>query len=251
MKNLTLVLFFTLASSSVFAQSMIGQERCFATHIKEAIEINKERREKYRHLYGDGPAKVMSRLIMFEKLILISANWYDLRARKYHRHDIPILCHDLVPMDLTPEFSFTKVPAAIKLPEIDFQKLKKELKKNLKRSNPNLEKADRLLVDALNVLKEEPRAFCLSRHFLESMLRAVRLIPHYEKHFSKLNMNDDLEINIRPERLSLGFLNTHLIGFGEMERIDRKAFIYQRQGIPLLCQDVPHIPTNEYLDYNY
>lgn len=251
MKNLIMAIFFTFASFNVFAQSMIGQERCFATHIKEAIEINKERKEKYRHLYGDGPAKVMSRLILFEKLILLSAHWYDLRARKYHRHDIPVLCHDLVPMELTPEFSSAKVPAATKLPEIDFQKLKDELKKNLKRSRPNLAQADKLLVEALKTLKEEPRAYCLSRHFLESMLRGVRLIPHYEKHFSKLENSGETQIQIRPARLILGFLNTHLIGFGEMERIDRKAFTYQRQGIPLLCQDVPHIPTDEYLDYNY
>lgn len=248
MKLTFLLLFF---STQAFAQTMIGQERCFHTHIKEAIEINEVRKERYRDLYGNGPAKVMNRLIRFEKLILISARWYDLRAKKYLREGIPVICHDLVPMELTPEFSAQRVEPVKKLKDFNFEKLKKELRKNLERGNPNLKKADELLSNALHELEEEPRTWCLTRHFLESMLRGVRLIPRYQKHFEILGGEEKTGITIQPSRLSLGFLRTHIIGFGEMERIDRDAFEWQRHGIPLLCQDVPPIPTSDFLDYPF
>lgn len=86
-----------------------------------------------------------------------------------------------------------------------------------------------------NVYAQEPRFNCLTRHFLESTIRSARLAVKYDQVARERGVRS-------PEKLMKRFLQMSFFAFGQAIALDRDAAELQAQGLPILCQDVPHIP---------
>ncbi len=208
---------------------------CFREHLKEAIEMNRERQFLYAELTQGESRKISNRLIWGERLGLISAFFYDWRASEYQKKGIGVLCDEFVSMDQTPSFRsympLTALPPEW-LPEIDIEKMEKTLQKGI--HSQDFEKIKKLSKNFLKDLSSLPDYYCMLRHILSSIARSAAIAHiHIEK---SLHLGLDT-----PQTLLLDFLELQVENLENAYDLDRLAFSIQIKGIPILCQDVPEI----------
>lgn len=217
----------------------MANENCFRKHIVDAIKLNEKRLPLYAKLTNGESLKISKRLIRLEKQMRIPVFFYDRIARKYHKVGIPFLCLDLIDMAETPEFSETFSDGPKPLSEFKIfpaKKAVKEYKKALKHTD-GLQRLIKLLEKDLHQLEEIPNFNCLSRHFIESLLRSSRLAIDYDKYAKTNNLKS-------PMKASLSYIKFHFLGFARAAKIDALAAPIQAKNIPILCNDVPAIPTD-------
>ena len=234
MNRLVLVIFsFILLQGNVFGKG------CFTKHIADAIKLNKERRDLYRHTSiekGLPSSEFLSNgLINFERLIYPFAFYYDRSARQFQNKGISILCSDLVDMEETPEYKplTTQIPRAKSFKTYPLKKWKKELRNLSSKRQWNSYKEK--IEEYLDLLKMEKGSHCLVKHFLESVGRTASLANGY---LAKLEKSKDQK---KLNRFLKRFVNLQMLGLLQANRLDQRAFPYQKVGIPIFCQDVPPI----------
>ena len=91
-------------------------------------------------------------------------------------------------------------------------------------------------------LNKYPHYFCMVRHILESLQRSNNLAIKHKRLAKKLNV-------ISPGLICNPLIYTHLNVVFLTSILDRLAFSLQKSGLPIIYQDVPHIPVDE-LSYN-
>lgn len=235
MKTLTLAVFF-LSLTTAHAVEFPSSGACISIHLKEAIEINKDRKVRYSRLSDGRSEEITSGLIHLELLMLPVSYVFDRLARKYQRDAIPVFCQDMMPMSLTPDFApqFPNGNPDIKTYfEPSASRIKRDLRNGLE--HDGLIGIEREAMKWYNVLAQERRFNCLTRHFLESTIRSARLAKKYDQKARAQKTRS-------PNRLMLRYLKSSLSAFGIAISLDKKAAPLQAQGLPILCQDVPHIP---------
>ena len=97
--------------------------------------------------------------------------------------------------------------------------------------------ASYLLKDEIKKLESFPGMYCMYRHVIESMLRTSNYGPIHQAKAKALN----LEVK-DVGKISWNFILSQMMTFPLASQIDKMAFPFQKSGVPIICQDVPHIP---------
>jgi hypothetical protein len=209
------------------------RSRCFTEHLERAIRLNHDRKPVYAELTHGKSKKISNLMIVGERLALFLAHRYDREARSFQSEGIPVLCKDFVSMDLVPEFSYPAPHAeSERLPAFDVGALSHQIQTQYRRAGfPGVYE---VTTAELEVLKSRPHEQCLVRHVLESIARTASLGTDYQEQADRLKVRS-------PERLSWKFIRSQLLFLHYAGFLDRLAHPLQRQGVPIICQDVPPI----------
>jgi hypothetical protein len=206
--------------------------RCFSGHVRESIQINKQRKDFYIQLLGKKSAPLFNRLIASEYFTLPLASFYDSRARYFHRHGMDLFCQEFVSMDATPDSTTDKMSPLEDFQQFNWRSHVKKLKVALKQNNTT--EAKIIAHSAIQELEGQPHYHCFTRHMFESIYRLA--------YFVDIRKEEALQLGIKsPEKLLISAIKAHLESFSFAELIDRMAMPWQQQGHPILCQELPNI----------
>jgi hypothetical protein len=218
-----------------------GELGCFEAHLREAIEENKKRQPVYSAL-SEGASEPVSRLLIrSEKLLLPLARRLDEKARLFRRAGLGVLCDEFVAMSHAPAMILEKGPSpsgAVEQSDLwvgsrPAPRWAKRIRRALKDSGiPGALEAAK---EALGESQSYPQYLCMARHILESIGRAAALAPKHEAQAKILKLRS-------PMNLSVEFISLQILGLRLSTRLDGLAYRLQKQGIPIICGDVPPIP---------
>lgn len=206
-------------------------------HLLEAIEINKNRKPLYASLSKKKSLRISRMLMVTERLSLISSYPLDNMAKYWQKRGVPVMKYEFIPMDETPEFSpefeddsnlFSTLPA------YDTKAVQQEAGRIY--STKDYKKLAEFMDQKIDELKEFPKHYCMVRHILESIRRGANLT---EKHIEKAK-----ELKVKsPEGFCRYLLNSQIMIIHSSSLLDKWAFPLQKDGIPIIYQDVPYIPA--------
>lgn len=222
---------------SLFCSPGWGVENCFFRHIQEASDLNLIRKPIYSKLTGGYTAEISDRLIQLEQGMYLPVLLMDRLAQKYHAKGVRFLCNELKEMKLTPalpkNLPLKSAPEPKSFKNLNIRKMQNELQTGL---DQGFEELLIVIEKYLHTLENEPRVNCLVRHFLESIRSFAEWnsiyksqLPAYD--FSKL------------QRLNKLIISSHIYYLSESHALDELALNVQIFGVPILCQDVPAIPS--------
>ncbi len=243
-KNALLAFFFALVllgGQAAMAARCIYQETPTTKHLLDAIHANKARKKLYRKYFGAKAARAFGQVMLYEHLMLPFALPLDWKAQPFLCAGIPLYKGDLVSIALTPSFSNNPVtiqdfeqPDAARVVKELKQELKVAIENDLRNADANFTQGLELLHRKIATLLGTPHVNCLQRHFLESMALSLTNAKSYDLEAAKQGLKSTLP-------LSAKFALVHLQALSIMANLDRKAYPFQKEGIPLFCQDVPPI----------
>ncbi len=212
-------------------------------HLLEAIEINKERKPLYAKISNKRSLKISKTLIFFEALSLITSYILDNIAKYWQKRNVPIMVHEFIPMEETPSFSekFSDLSdICTELPKLNTREIQSKAKELYKAKDYQglYDYLDNIIN---NEMSQYPKHFCMIRHILESIRRGAYLIPLHIKRAKEMG-------TISPEWFCRYILVNQIIIIHSSRLLDTWAFELQKEGIPIIYQDVPHIPAkpNQY-----
>ena len=228
---------FSLGASSL---NESFETHCISRHIHEAIALNQERLPLYVAASAGRSRAISRALLNLEKVVFATLPLIENPAIKYQEQGVPLFCLDVVPMSHTPEF-VEKVP--LPLDEfVPFNGLGLSLSLAQSAVMQNQEQLEERLSRALETLSQNKSFNCMTRHLLESILRSVRLTPVYRQMSAEKGLRD-------PSHLLRILINTQISALGLASHLDQQAAELNAEGIPVICNDLPHIETdpNEFL----
>ncbi len=212
-----------------------GPCRCFETHIRDAIAVNRTRLPLYSRL-TDGASEKVSRKFILNQHLVLPITWYvDWRARTFQRKGVPIVCLDMVSMRLAPRFK--ERSGAPPRPLSDYDRpdvgtMRRRVKAAYRHGG--FAEVSRVIGDEVERLHAIPTYHCMLRHMLESALRCSNLAPVYMEKATRIGMK-------LPAELSWFLVGLHLMALGGCAELDDLAAPVQAEGIPIIGQDVPPI----------
>jgi hypothetical protein len=222
-------------SKKAIRRAASGPCRCFETHIRDAIEVNRQRLPLYSRLTNGESEKVSKKFILNQHLVL-PITWYvDWRARTFQQKGIPIVCLDMVSMRLAPTFRERSEVDPQPLSEFhtpDVKKIRQMARTAYLKGS--FEEVSRVISKEVRRLQAIPTYHCMLRHMLESALRCSNLAPRYIEKAKQSRMKS-------PADLSWFLIRLHLMALGGCAKLDALAAPLQAQGIPIIGQDVPPI----------
>lgn len=232
MKNLLSLLILVILSEAGLAAS----RNCFSQHLLEAIHLNQHRKPVYSRASAGKSKDISNALIALEYSMYLPTRLVDMWAEKYQAQGIPLICREIPSMKTAPSLEKSNLPLVSRPQASDFKDLdvfevRRHLRASLDEGYENLANTTQETINAL----PELRLNCLVRHFLESIRAFANEAPHH------------LALAKSSERKSLRFFLNFIIK-GQIDyifqahEIDEMAVELQTAGIPILCQDVPHIP---------
>lgn len=206
---------------------------CFREHVSESISINKERKKVYAELTDGRSDRIFNKLIAYEYITLLAANFFDLKALKYQKNGVDLFCHEFMSMNRTPIFdpNARRIPAEPFKP-FDWEFYKKRIGAGLEHGNPlEVRKA---CVEALIELKAMPNYYCFTRHFIESIYRFAYFQPLRSEQAAEAGLRD-------PKKMIFDVMKLHLLGMKDCHGIDMWSQPIQMSGIPILCSEIPDL----------
>jgi len=206
-------------------------------HLLEAIEINKERQPLYAKLTGKKSLKISRTLLFTEELSLISSYPLDTIAKYWQKRNVPVMVHEFIPMDQTPSFkeSFDSDKDIFdKLPKLNTQLIQKDATKLY--TDKNYQGLFDYLDKMISEMQEYPKHYCMIRHILESIRRGAYLTQLHIKRANELKVRS-------PEKFCRYVLYNQIVIIHFSKLIDKWAHPIQKDGIPMVYQDVPYIPA--------
>lgn len=207
-------------------------------HLLEAIEINQARMPLYAKLSNKQSLKISRTLILSEKIGLTSSFVMDRLSKYWQKQNVPIMKYEFIPMSETPTFeeSFTDTTGICEnLPIVNTKAIQKDIHTLFKAKN--YQQIDQYIEKALEEFKDFTKHYCMVRHILESVRRANNLIP---LHIAKAQQ---LEVK-NPEKFCRKVLHLQITLIHPSKLFDRWAHPLQKDGIPIIYQDVPAICAN-------
>lgn len=202
---------------------------CFQQHMKEATEANRIRGKWYAKLSDGGTESVSSRLVLYDRLGLLITPLVDLYANPFRsRSGVSILCEILPSMKLESaevnllppiELSrFRKLPVKTLIPELK-RSLRNEDWKSIIAIAEYYQPGD----------SAESRFNCIGLHFLRTMKRLAEVVPEHSE----------------PEvgNLAKALIRGSILMLREVSKIDEAAAPFQAAGLPILCAEIPGVPT--------
>jgi hypothetical protein len=205
-------------------------------HLIEAIAINRKRKPMYAKLTKGKSLKISRSLIASEALSLLSSVPLDIISKYWRNRNIPVMKHEFISMSLTPDFKESfEDPQGISpvFPKINTKLMQSNINQVFKQKD--YDQLSDCIEAHLNDLNQFSKHFCMVRHILESILRSSNLA---KVHIQKAN-----EMHVRsPELFCRYLIYSQIIVIHSSSLLDKWAYPLQKDGIPILYQDVPVIP---------
>ena len=235
--------FILILSASASAQAA-NLDLCFTKHLFDAIQINSQRQLTYARLEDPNFTSVDSlrsiaisqAMIKSQELLLTDvAPIIDATSLLIEKdYGINISCLSFVSMDGIGDMENLPRPRNDrKMKRIEILGWQNDLKKLIyKQDLKLLEKLDLNLIKMSQTL-DYPEYNCMLRHFLESTLRITKIA---------IANKDLMKKDTKTNELIWKMIQGHVIGFAPAYTLDRAAEPLQRDGIPIICNDVPKIP---------
>lgn len=217
-----------------------SKTNCLTKHVNDAITLNHERKLIYAKVSHGFSIPISDQLIALEESMGTLNMIADFWAKLYQRKGIHILCDDLVDMKQTPSLPQVlptqDVPRIENFKYLDSKSMQNQLRIGLDMGYLSLAEETKKII---NQLADEPRFNCMTRHFLESI---YIFSVHGDTYVQKIApiYRGSLRFFLRQ------ILNSQIHYLQQAAELDQKALSLQLAGIPILCQDVPHIPTDLY-----
>ncbi len=205
------------------------QGNCFSAHLHEAVKVNQIRKNAYSDLTDKATRLLSNRLITLDRLGTLIAPSLDAKSQTIlGPHGVPLLCEvipSMLPVLDRPmsfknkinlsEFMPFSASSANKLVHLAIRK------GGLKQALLELKRQEK-------ILESNQRFNCLSRQFIQSMIRFVEVAEEV----STQKSND----------LAQKVLNLTLLQLRILVQLDRQAAPFQAAGIPVLCSENPTLP---------
>lgn len=213
--------------------------REFRRHLIDAIQLNVYRKELYAELTNDESLHVSIQIVVWEKLALPVAWYFDQIGDRFQRQGVPFIKAEMPDFSTVPEFA-EEYPAGIDFTEPYKGIPLKSLKYAIKRANKqrNFQKVFDLCEFALMDLGMQEHLHCCLRYVLESIRKCA-----YEIH-SHIALSRELKIE-PPIRYTQQLIQAHLWIIEMARDLDIKAADIQNQGVPILFQDFPSIEIGD------
>lgn len=215
--------------SVLFLPAALAANDCFASHLYEAIALNESRRPMYAEATKGQSEAISRQLIAMEKAALLLARELDQRARPWQDAGIGVLCDEFVSMSLAPEFA-VGVPAPAPFPVRGARLLG-----HLSRSWRSFDYAALAAEIEAQLAAIPVGSACMTRHLLESTLRAANLAPLHAAKSAEAGLPS-------PDELSRAFVVAQIASLPSAACMDRRVGRIHAMGVPMLCNDVPPIP---------
>lgn len=211
------------------AWALAHDGHCFQQHLKEATEVNRSHGIQYAK-HSSGKTNAISRLLVFyDRLGSLITPLVDSYANQFRsRSGVSILCEILPSMQIEP--SEVKI-----LPPVDFARFRKlpletiipDLKRALREENWK----------AIIAISEqyqpyaavEARFNCIGLHFLRTMKRLAEIVPEHS----------DPDV----EGFAKSLIRGSILMLRQVSKIDEKAAPFQAAGLPILCAEIPAVPS--------
>ncbi len=210
-----------------------GQAKtCFTHHIQESIKINQESSKFYRELTDGKSDKVLKKLITGEKASLKIAKSIDKKVQTYHQQGIDLLCQefkDMIPFE--PSLKDPRVPNIDPL-SLQYFSFYKKINQAIKTNDENIIRTEALKV--LIELHQSPPYHCFTRHIVESIYRFAYYVPIRKKQSEDKNLKD-------PTKILIQVMKLQLLALPFAQYIDKLSIPIQKQGIPMLCNELPNL----------
>ena len=227
-----------LASFAGFTKSY--DQNCFGDHIRESIVINSTRKPIYEKLTNGRSNKIFNFLIASERLSLVPASYYDLKAREYQERGVPLYCYEFMSMTATPDFDpNNRVIPKEKFEVFDWKSYKKRLDVAIDRHD--VDEIKRVSLEAVRALDAFPNYYCMLRHMFESIYRFAYFLPMQEEASIKAGLNSSA-------KLSMSMIKLQMLALVSSYKIDQWSAPIQQEGIPVLCSELPKLLDDLNLD---
>ncbi len=209
----------------------------FEEHLRDAISINTKRAPLYSDLSGGRSDSVSRWVVLSERIALPLCRVPDLWGRKFLDFGVPIVKEEFMPMETIPEFRETLPFAPASLRDFEPRHGNSIGAKILRGYRTGgFSEAANVAGGELKSLEADPTFHPMLRHLLESVVRVCNLAPLHEKRRLELSIPDSTI------GLSKWLFFSHFSAFQFASWIDSKAAPLHAEGLPILHQDVPHIP---------
>lgn len=208
---------------------------CLTDHLGEAIALNLERRPLYSALSAGRSEVVSESLIESERITLTIMQRLQPLLSYWHGRGIPIGCSEFVPMAETPAFTGQFAEPAPALGSVRWfntfagaVRLEKELL--MGGLAAVAAQAKRELADL-----SAPQHFqCMTRHVLESIAKTAAV----GREMHEQSVEDKIA---SPAWISRSLVHAQIVTLKISRDIDQAAAPLHAEGIPIVCNDVPHI----------
>lgn len=213
---------------------------CFHKHLRDAIQLNTTRRPLYSQLTQGASESFSDKLIGIEQSMLNMTQFiynFDKLEHIYRDQGISITCEAFVEMQTVPGWGSmidNRKPDLQLYSNLDPYILSRQIKSSLKK-NESPKVTQKIILEALDKISGEPKFYCLTRHFLESMGRILGMSDKWEIEAKKRGLSS-------PRDLIKKMIRSHLLVFPQMSELDDQVSEIQARGVPLFCQDLPSIP---------
>jgi hypothetical protein len=203
---------------------------CFTQHIREALQLNRVRREHYGSLTEGRSRKLSNYLIFLDRLALLAAPWLDRRAERVPRaNGMSILC-ELIPSMETADKVPTRGSPVAATSHAHISPSVAPLQTALRKVRRE-QSWDQLRVEVekfqakLHVVEVD----CFTRHYLKTLLRLREVVLDH-------GTQEASDFGWEMVQWTIPML-------GLTARADRWARGFQIEGLPILCSDLPKVPT--------
>ncbi len=189
-------------------------------HLWQALQINLGRLPAYARLTQGRSVPLSCALIGLELSTLPLAVVVDALARPLNRQGSMVVEEDFVDLELQPFRVSYEAPRTVEPAD-----LTRVVDRTGVGTFPELAKACEAELEQLG----DPRCHCMVRHMLESMLRIANNAPEHARQGNS-------------SWLSWLLIGAHRKLLPVADWLDRLAAPLQREGVPILFQDLPAIP---------
>ena len=205
-------------------------QNCFEKHLRDSIIVNQKVKKSYGIQSQGESDKVYRLLIASEKMSLLAAKYFDLKAKKYQNYGMDLLCQEF--MEMKPQnkpSSSEKIEDYLKM---NWRKHYQKIQESIKSKNP--ETIKKVALSVLSELNQQPNYHCFSRHMVESIYRFAYFINIREKESAQLGIKS-------PKKMLLKIISIQNSALWYANLIDEMSAPIQKKGIPLLCNELPDL----------
>lgn len=232
---LTLSLLLSSLISTSFA-TPAAETDCFSTHVKDAIQVNRARKPLYAKASSGRSRAASDILIASEMATLPIARYMDKKARPYQEKGIALLCDEFISMKMASGYTTSITPTG-PAPRVLIRKFGRTTVKTITAAaeKDGFAGIARAGEEALTEISKHPSYLCMTRHILESIVRAANLAPIHRDRALAAGLED-------PSDISEGFIRQQLFALNTVRTLEIASARAQEKGTPIICQDVPPIP---------
>ena len=208
----------------------------FQQHLKDAIEINKQRALYYKEQTNGRSVTISRALIVLEYLALPIAIYFEKQAKPFNQQGIMLVKHDFVPMQVADKTRQPPFQNALNVNALKYlQKNQKKLMRNINVAIKSQEglmdlyecaKAHLAILEAFE--EQHEIHLSMTKHLLESYL----FIAKNGLRYAEQSENKTLKLSQR-------LLSLHQRLFTHTLKFDKAANHCHQMGVGILYNDLP------------